>query len=627
MIEDEPRLPLRRKATLMLTEVLRRANHILPQVMCAKVQVLPQLIPSMNTFDHNLIPTTTIYHLESVTRTMVRSDGLAFTEDPDSIHDDPMLLLATGSSGAVAAGPFPGGNSGKPEPKKLPPSLDEAQFRTAIMDTNVLNSHNYLKWDWELIHAIVEGPLTNTKRLDEAIKGSKFMKRLMGFYRPFKYRFSTARNTKPNQRYVRTGCALVKTLMKSPEGTKYLAENKLLRQMAEALAQVDRLSGLTSEEPVLSRKRIADSLTGGYFALLGTISSVPHGLQLMEKWHMPNMFYHIVELRDRNDLIRLLLGNMDYTLDSHLRIILSKALTTASKDIRIYATGLLKKYVVNRATKDSPVDWVIKLLVTQLYDPELSVCQVAVKILEEACIERGCLELVVRCRPSLDHLGEIGAPLLLRFLSTSIGYKYLNDLDYVTQEMDDWFLGRNDAYVGLVEATLGRAYYDQRRRVNQQDEKVVDVLPAYLPPHFYRELVRTEDGCELLRHSGHFEDFASSIRNFRHDEDDPEVLLKVKGCLWAIGNLGTMRLAAPFLQESGVVGDIAKIAETAAVLSMRGTAFLVLGLISRSEHGLELLYQAGWITALDPNGASMGWPLPTDLSKICSVGFIRIPFC
>ena len=27
-----------------------------------------------------------------------------------------------------------------------------------------------------------------------------------------------------------------------------------------------------------------------------------------------------------------------------------------------------------------------------------------------------------------------------RFLSTSLGYRYLEDLDYITQEMDDWFL-------------------------------------------------------------------------------------------------------------------------------------------------------------------------------------------
>lgn len=30
--------------------------------------------------------------------------------------------------------------------------------------------------------------------------------------------------------------------------------------------------------------------------------------------------------------------------------------------------------------------------------------------------------------------------LIISFLSTSLGYQYLHGLDYITQEMDDWFL-------------------------------------------------------------------------------------------------------------------------------------------------------------------------------------------
>ena len=86
----------------------------------------------------------------------------------------------------------------------------------------------------------------------------------------------------------------------------------------------------------------------------------------------------------------------------------------------------------------------------------MEVCETAVRILEEACNVTHNLEYVVKCRPALDHLGEIGAPLLLRyvvppqpcrqvtntcsrFLSTSVGYHYLNELDYIEKEMDDWF--------------------------------------------------------------------------------------------------------------------------------------------------------------------------------------------
>lgn len=516
--------------------------------------------------------------------------------------------------------------SGEQAKNKLNPSMDETQFRNLILETHVLNTVNYVKWKWDLIHRIVEGPLTNPKRLDEAIKGSKFMKRLVGFYRPFKYRFSMIPNTKPNMRYVRTGCALMRTLVQSTEGSKYLAENKLLRQIAECLAQVDRMSGLTSSSPLFSRDQMTNTLSGGYFALLGTLSADCNGLAMMERWHMHNMFYHIIELKDRNDLIQALLGSMDFSLESHLRVILSKALTTCSKDIRIFATRLLRKYAVGNAslslsgTGIGNADWVVKLLVTQLYDPDVAVCQVAVKILEEACNQRDYLEYVVRCRPSLDHLGEIGAPLLLRFLSTSVGYHYLDGLDYITQEMDDWFLGRNDAYVGLVEASLSRAYVDQPRRNSFVAEDLVEMHDiGLLPPHFYRELARTTEGCRLLEQSGHFNEFASTIHDFELSEEDPEVLLKVKGCLWAVGNVGSMELGASFLEETEIVKGIVKIAEGAEVLTMRGTAFFVLGLISRSRHGLEMLLEHGWDSAVDQKGDSLGLCLPVNLSKLYTV--------
>lgn len=505
---------------------------------------------------------------------------------------------------------------------KLNLTMDEAQFRTAIMSTHVLNTVNYMKWKWDVIHNIVEGPLSNPKRLDEAIKGSKFMKRLVGFYRPFKYRFSMMRNTKPNQRYVRTGCALMRTLIQTPEGSKYLAENKLLRQIAECLAQVDRTSGLTSASPVFSRSQMTETLSWGYFAMLGTLSSDPNGLHMMERWHIVNMFYHIVESDDRNDLVQAICSNMDFSLDSQLRLVLVTALTIGTKDIRIFATRALRKYVVGGVELTSAVEWFISLLVSQLYDPDIAVCQIAMKILEEACNQRDLLEYVVQCRPSLDHLGEIGASLLLRFLSSSVGYHYLDGLDFVHQEMDDWFLGRNDAYVGLVEASLCRAYHDQPRRNSMALEDLVDMhLIGRAPPHFYRELARTKEGCRMLADSGQFAEFVTTIQDYDFQEEDPEVLQRVKGALWAVGHLGSMELSAQFFDGSPVLDRIVQIAEGAAVLTMRGTAFFVLGIISTSRHGLEMLIEAGWDAAVDYKGQSLGSCMPLDLKRIYQIPF------
>ena len=606
----EEDLALKRKATLLLTEVLKLANHCLPGSISYELQSLPELVTHLHEMplEDRALSASLIYQIESINRTLNRSarpSGFAGKQN---------------ASGEILVG------TQAVDRSKYSSMMDSEQFRQAMAETQVQSHSQYIKWKWDLIHSLVEGPLTNVKRLEEAIKSTKFMKRLVGFYRPFKYRFSIIRNTKPNQRYVRTGCALIHTLTQTSLGIQYLAENKLLPQIAECLAQVDRFSGLTSTSPLFDRHQMAETLSGGYFALLGALSQSTNGILIMERWHMINMFYHIIDLKDRNDLIRALLGNMDYTLDSHLRVILSQSLTSGSKEIRLFSTTLLRRYAVNpddlqsSASRVSEPYWPLRMLLTQLYDPDVQVCEVAVKILEEACNRRTCLEYVVKCRPSLDHLGEIGAPLLLRFLSTSVGYHYLHGLDYISQEMDDWFLGRNDTYVTLVEASLARAYIDQASQKATFNEELEDISGiGLLPPHFYRELARTEEGCRLLRQSGHFHDFALCVRDFRMDEEDVEVLTKAKGCLWAIGNVGSMELGSPFLEESEIVGTIVKIAEQAEVISMRGTACFVLGLLSRSTHGYEMLREHGWDSAVNARGRSLGLCMPNDLDRLCSV--------
>jgi hypothetical protein len=73
------------------------------------------------------------------------------------------------------------------------------------------------------------------------------------------------------------------------------------------------------------------------------------------------------------------------------------------------------------------------------------------------------------------------------------------------------------------------------------------------------------------------------------------------------------------LEGSDVVERIITIAESHSVMSLRGTAFFVLGLISRSTHGLEILAEHGWDSNTTPMGASLGFSIPNDLSKLLSL--------
>ncbi|KAL0931355.1 cytosolic regulator pianissimo [Colletotrichum truncatum] len=604
---------LTRKTCLLIGEVLKLASRLLPSSWSNDLPLLPDLFAAATQFndDNRFIASGIVYQISSVSKTLYRSSSSSATAG----------TLPSNDSMGNLADMHRKSNAGI--------VVQEGAIRQLLVESNVLNSSNYMKWNWDVISRIIDGPLHDGKRLDEVNRVSKFMNRIMSFYRPFKHRFSDLTSNKNTQKYVRVGCALMHTLLQSPEGVDYLQDHKLLRQIAECLAQCDPSSGLTSADPMFSPGRLQSTLCAGYFPMLGVLSGDPKGLELLQRWRMFNMMYHILGHKQRPDLIKLLLSNFDYSIPGHHRVLIEQALTSGTREIRIIATNVLRKYATRPFDAAQPshgkVDWkwAIEKLVDQLYDPEVEVCRTAVKILEKACNKKAYLEYVVQCRPTMDHLGEIGAPLLLRFLSSSIGYHYLDGVDYISNEMDDWFLGRNDSYVGVIETSLAKAFLENpeehQNRLNMVDEAHAEAEPEnHIPPHFYRELARTEEGCKLLSDKGHFAEFASTIKEYGMQSEDPELMLKVKASMWAVGNVGSMELGAPFIESCDVVEDIIKIAEEHEVMSLRGTAFFVLGLISRSAHGLEILSECGWDSNLSPRGESLGFCIPNNLTKFFS---------
>ncbi|ROT42079.1 hypothetical protein SODALDRAFT_267304 [Sodiomyces alkalinus F11] len=604
---------LTRKTCLLIGEVLKLASRLLPPSWSRSLPLLPELFAAATQFkdDDRFISSGIIYQISSVSKTLYRTSDTSSSIGSPSVDNLNALNeeQQKGNPGVV---------------------IHDTVFRQLLVDSNVLNSSNYLKWNWDTILRMIDGPLQNGKRLEETIKVSKFMNRIMSFYRPFKNRFADLTSNKNTQKYVRAGCALMHSLLQSPEGVKFLQDSKLLRQLAECLAQCDPSSGLTSSDPIFAPGRLQTTLSAGYFPMLGILSSDPKGQELLQRWRMFNMMYHIISHKQRPDLIKLLLTNFDYSVPGHTRVLIEQALTAGTRDIRIMGTKILRKYAT-RPFNDNMRDhdkvdwkWAIKRLVDQLYDPDVEVCRTAVQILEKACNKKAYLEYVVQCRPAMDHLGELSAPLLLRFLSSSSGYHYLDGLDYISNEMDDWFLGRNDSYVDLIETSLAKAFFDnpdeQQGRISMLGQTEAEAMEpeSHLPPHFYRELARTEEGCKMLREKGHFSDFANTIREHGMQSADPELILKVKGCMWAVGNVGSMELGAPFVESCDVVENIVKIAQEHEVMSIRGTAFFVLGLISRSVHGLEILAGCGWDSNLNRRGQSLGFCIPNDLSKFFS---------
>jgi rapamycin-insensitive companion of mTOR len=88
-----------------------------------------------------------------------------------------------------------------------------------------------------------------------------------------------------------------------------------------------------------------------------------------------------------------------------------------SQNIRLFATNHLGELIRQSPCANA---WILRLLLTQLYDISTDVCEMSVHFLEEVCESMEILQVVVEMQPTLDHLGEIGHPLLLKYAEVNM---------------------------------------------------------------------------------------------------------------------------------------------------------------------------------------------------------------
>ncbi|KAG1808998.1 Rapamycin-insensitive companion of mTOR, N-term-domain-containing protein [Suillus variegatus] len=593
---------LSRKATLLMAEVMHMANRVLPLGVAAKIQAVPRvfnLAADYNRGEHRIVGTSALSAIDSFNRNRLRLQPSVRNARP----------RANSAEDAVRRGQ----RQVEQVKIKMGMQMDDKTFQSSLLETQVMLTKDSAKWNFEMLQELIEGPLLNPKRLEEAIKVARFMRRLLSFFHPFTHRFSDLPKKQPNVRWVRLGCSLLTTLLASPDGIRFLAsEDDLLKQIVKCFAQLDPFNGTSESDPMFSKYRLSETLTYGYFEMLGTLSKHAEGIELMEKFKFFTAFYHLSELRDREDLITAVITNLDYTIDGHPRIVLSKALTSSDVRTRLYATNHLGDLIRDSIT---PVAWTLRLLLTQIYDQAPEVCELAIQFLEDACDAMEVLQLVVEMQPTMDHLGEIGHPLLLKFMSTPMGFRYLYSAGYIDREMDMWFHDRNIYYVVEVEIFLSKVFSSEAA----EDDEDVLAFDGVVPPHFYGEMSKTELGCQVLSEKGHFSEFSHFIKQHGLESEDLELILKLKSILWAVGNVGATEGGLPFLEEEEIIPAILEIAGHSLIPSVRGTCFFVLGLISSTSQGAEILDDYRWEATLSPLGVPTGLCIPLDLDKFISL--------
>ncbi|KND04740.1 uncharacterized protein SPPG_00443, partial [Spizellomyces punctatus DAOM BR117] len=614
------------RVTILVGEILELCHRLLPTAYGTRIQSLPALFRIASDFDDEVKR-----HQGTLALTYI--DGLHKSKEklfPHALDDSfpNRRWLNRRSNYSLRSG-----RSRQVENVKIRMGIqiDDIHFRNMLSELEkVLGSKDYTKWTWDVIMELIQGPFLNPKRLDEAIKNTKVVKRLLSFYRPTNHQFSDIKKSKGSAKYIRIGCELMKTLLATQEGVRYLAENRLLPEIAECLGQLDPIHTSQQSEPIFSKERMEKTLTGDYFTLLGIFTQSIEGIRLLERFRIFSLYYRLTELRSRDDLVKAVVLSMDYSRDNHARVLLSKVMTSGYKHVRLASTCHLRN-ILQKGVEDFS-DWGIQLLVTQLYDPSLEVCEKAVAVLDLACNDRRNLESVVNMRPSLDHLGEAGNPLLLRFLSTSVGFHYLQQLNYIEPEMDYWFEHGNNHYVIRLELSLARALSSTMNHSNgveagldaarSAEELAIDnqETDGKAPPHFYGELARTSEGSALLRRKGHFKTFADLIRLKSTGPVEPASILPLKGVLWAVGNIGAMKTGLSFLLEEDIIKHIVNIARTSPIITLKGTCYYILGLIAKTAQGVEILEDLGWETVMPAHGQLEGLCVPKNEAL-----FLRMP--
>lgn len=123
--------------------------------------------------------------------------------------------------------------------------IDDRSFQAMLLDSQVLATKDQTKWSFDILQDLIEGPLLNPKRMEEAIKASRYMRKLISFFHPFAYRFSNLAKSKSNMRWVRLGCMLMNTLLSSSEGIRFLSDDEFLTQVVNGFARLDPVSAIS----------------------------------------------------------------------------------------------------------------------------------------------------------------------------------------------------------------------------------------------------------------------------------------------------------------------------------------------------------------------------------------------
>ncbi|PIK56268.1 putative rapamycin-insensitive companion of mTOR [Apostichopus japonicus] len=491
-------------------------------------------------------------------------------------------------------------NSNKPMPLT---DMDESNVQAALKDTLVLSGKDFKEWKWDLIGSLIKRGGPSLHKFDDA-NINRFFRKLMDFYKPMSHGFSSVDIGKDGSRspeaenYTLIGRQLIDYLLKSTDAEAERLLCELSEDIADCLLEIS-MAPLNSVAPeaIFSTVSVQNSLCQDYFIFVGRLSQTHRGEKILERAHAFQYMLDVCSSKVHMTLQKLIVTCLDYSREGLGRTVLSKVLTATSEPMRLYTTSHMR--VLLRAQVPYFQHWGVENLVCQLYDKDKQVSTEALAVLDEACEDEINLHSLVQIRPSLLHLGDHGALLLTRFLSTPKGFRYLSEVNFVQNELDKWYSTLNRKYVILVETEINEAFTSHKRqsaegfllRRSQNDTK--RKKDVFVPVHLYGQLVQHKIGAELLeKQQNVIPELCSRVH--LADISSSERLMELKSALWCLGHMGSSPLGLKLLEKMNIIPEIIRLAEECEVFSIRGTCFFVIGLLSKTKAGADILSSLGW---------------------------------
>ncbi|XP_055911033.1 rapamycin-insensitive companion of mTOR isoform X2 [Eupeodes corollae] len=622
------------RATVLIGKILHLMHTHLPADICSTYPALPTLVTHATQGNHQAI--ASISALQNYHQ-MLRNRPVSCSLFLDSIIQGGALIntrlfkrdinnyeVTTTIGNAVLAqenserrrldsvsSSISGGGTGTDESHSLPTSTmrrssfrlkkkkfrqffeNMREFNRLVKDSNVLVLADGNSWDWEIVTTILRtdaiGKLDDTK--------TRFLKRIVHYFKPSSNRFShqDLAHGRTVPAYVTAGLDLIDWLLASNELESMWQLTDLFSDISQHLLAITTSN--RAHDCLFSPQHMNNTMCQQYFLFIGRMCRQEKGISILTNTAVFEQLTTLVSSTDHVCYVKLIVSGLDYGLESYTRKILEKALTSAkTRSGRLYSTQFL--LVLLRARIPNFEVWGIPLLINQTKDSERSIVLAAIDVLDEACYEKNYLEELVSIWPNFKPLGDVGRLLMSRFYSI---YRGLNHRKAkIKEEVEFWKNGYNKRYVLLVEADTHSSltlhiknedgYYSRR---NCSTRPIV--IPPYIQPHLYGQLVQTNQGIVALQNFADLPGLVDCINKSKmNDEND---CLELKSALWALGHASTHSNGIEMFLESfpRIYEKIIYLATKAEVYSIRATAFNVLGLIGSTTAGANCLFKLNWL--------------------------------